>query len=94
MKKLAVTQHAKIASAFTLGGTGFALIGALLPRDDGIHWTIWLALGLMAIGIVYRCIFVKCPHCGDGLFGSRIFPKHCPNCGKNLLENPVEESTL
>ena len=65
MKKLTVSQHAKISTVFVLVGTGFALIGALQPRDDGIHWTIWLALGLMLAGMIYRCIFIKCPYCGD-----------------------------
>ena len=93
MKKCTIGQHAKIAAGIALFGTAMALLSILLNKTDGIHWTFWVAVSIVVIGIVYRCIFIKCPHCGDSLFGCRILPNHCPNCGKNLEENPLEEST-
>ena len=93
MKKLTVTQHAHIQTAFYVLGGILALASCGFRKEDyTIPFTLWIALALVVAGVVWRVIFIKCPHCGDGLYGSRIIPKHCPNCGKSLSINPTEES--
>ena len=39
---------------------------------------------ILAAGLVFRIILIKCPHCGDGLYQSHADLKTCPKCGKPL----------
>ena len=49
-----------------------------------------LAFAFFILGVAYRFITVKCPHCGDRLMGSKKVPDHCPNCGSDLNKLPHE----
>lgn len=88
MKKLTVRQHAGIQTAFYIIGVILALVYYATKASAAI----WLAVVFVIGGVVWRAVFIKCPYCGDGLTGSRSIPRHCPNCGKSLDENPTEES--
>lgn len=90
MKKLTVRQHAGIQNGCNLAAVIMALISFL--SEPKPHFTLWLAIGFVIVGVIWRIIFIKCPHCGDGLTASRRIPKICPNCGKSLDEHPVEEA--
>lgn len=90
MKKLTVRQHAGIQTFWNILAVALVLPNFFL--EDKPTWTIWLGIGCVIIGVVWRVIFIKCPHCGDGLTGSRIVPKTCPSCGKSLDEHPEKES--
>ena len=49
-----------------------------------------LAFVFFFLGMAYRFIFVKCPHCGDKLLGGKKIPDHCPGCGQDLNKLPHE----
>lgn len=89
MKKLTVRQHAAIQTVCN----GLAIVLALISfvSEPKPHFTLWLAIAAVVAGVIWRAVFIKCPHCGDGLTSSRRVPKTCPNCGKSLDEHPVEE---
>ena len=90
MKHLTVRQHAAIQTGCNIVGVACALISFFA---DSYHQpALWLAIGFVVLGVVWRAIFIKCPHCGDGLTGSRSIPHNCPSCGKSLHENPTKES--
>lgn len=90
MKNLTVRQHAGIQTGWNILAVVLALPNFFLENKP--VWTIWLAVGCVIAGVVWRVIFIKCPHCGDGLTGSRVIPHSCPSCGKSLHENPTKES--
>lgn len=87
MKKLTFKQHVAIYSGLFIAGVVLALISYVCSKPLQPHFTLWLAIACIFAGVVWRVIFIKCPHCGDGLYGSRVIPKHCPNCGKDLNTN-------
>jgi uncharacterized OB-fold protein len=45
---------------------------------------LWAGVAVFLSSFVYRIITIKCPHCGSGLYGCRVLPKYCPDCGKEL----------
>ena len=88
MKKLTVKQHAAIQTVLYL--LGIVLVLSYYAYEATV--ALWITPVCIVAGIVWRFLFIKCPHCGDKLTGSRRIPQCCPNCGKSLDENPVEES--
>lgn len=88
MKKLTVTQHARIQMVFYAAAAILALVSYF---NDVSRLPLWLAIICVIAGVVWRAVFIKCPYCGDGLTGSRKIPKCCPNCGNSLSTNPTEE---
>ena len=89
LKKLTNEQHTSILLGFCSLGFFLILISYLLNRPGAPHFTLWLGILSFALSIVWRIIFIKCPHCGDRLLGSRVTPKFCPSCGKEI--NPPNE---
>ena len=67
-----------------VAGAVITMLGCYLSRDFHLHPLAWLGIVLMALGLVWRILYIKCPHCGDGLYGTRTQLKHCPNCGRKL----------
>ena len=39
---------------------------------------------ILASGLVFRILMIKCPHCGDGLYQRHADLKTCPKCGKPI----------
>ena len=64
------------------------LAGSLLMMASGEFRNFYPLLitgGLiLALGLVFRILLIKCPHCGDGLYQSHADLKYCPKCGKKL----------
>ena len=93
MKKLTVRQHADICSGLIIAAVVMALISRFRAPGE-FHFTLWIAAALVVVAFLYRLIFIKCPHCGNRLQGLKRNTMQCPGCGKNLEENPLEESDL
>ena len=83
MRNLTVRQHTRIHTGFMIAAVILALISYAYSKPLQPHFTLWLAVGCVVISIVYRLIYIKCPHGGDKLLGSRVIPKHCPDTNPN-----------
>lgn len=70
-------------AACGLGGV-VTMVGCYISEPYTLHFAAWLGIILIAAGLIWRILFIKCPHCGNGLYGCRVLPKHCPDCGKEL----------
>lgn len=82
MRNLTLRQHILIHQIVMWSGCGIALISALLKPPA--VWLLYIGLGLVIAGLVWRVCFVKCPHCADKLLCSRVLPKYCLSCGKEI----------
>lgn len=85
LKNLSLRTHYKIHLGLLLSGL---LIGFVF---SGIHiehpvMTVGMVIGivLMLSGLVWKFVFVRCPHCGSGMPRGGL-PNFCPCCGKKLL---------
>ena len=48
-------------------------------------YPLMIAGGLiLTLGLIFRILLIKCPHCGDGLYQQHADMKTCPKCGKQL----------
>ena len=84
MKKRTVKQHSMISEAIALVAVVILLLGWLLGESVNPYIFYWLAIAAMVISIIYRAIYVRCPHCGDRWVGVRITPDFCPKCGRYI----------
>ena len=82
----ALSFKAKLNIHHLLCGIGgiVVMVGCYLSKPYTLHFVAWLGLTLIAGGLIWRILFIKCPHCGDGLYQSQAALKFCPNCGKKL----------
>ncbi len=99
MKKLTPKQHLTVSNILIAIGAVFALIDIvfydiLIGENKNQPVLIILALVFLVLSMVYRHRFVKCPHCGDPLTGSKQLPQLCPRCGKSLDSLPTESDNL
>ena len=96
MKSLRPKQHLLIANIITFIGAGFAAVEILLSdvmtgfRNQNVPILLIVAIAFFVLGVAYRLIMVKCPHCGSALTGSKKIPANCPACGSDLSKLPHE----
>lgn len=87
MKKfpnLKLKAHVKIYSFLEVIGAIVFATGCWLSEFGYIHPVVWIGFLLILLGILWCFVFVKCPHCGSGLYYMRHIPAYCPDCGKQL----------
>ena len=84
LEKLHLETHAKIHTALLLGGLVVTAIGAKISEQGSLHILAWTGIVMIAVSILWRILFIKCPHCGSGLYSSQSFPEYCPDCGEKL----------
>ena len=65
-------------------GAVITMAGCYISEPFQLHFIAWIGLALIAAGLIFRILYIKCPHCGDGLYQQRVELKYCPNCGKEL----------
>ena len=64
-----------------------AIAGLGLGKSqEGIHFLLWVAVGLMLGSVVYKVLTLKCPHCGGFLSAKYKLPRACPACGRSIFE--------
>ena len=77
---------AKLNIHYLLCGLGgiVTMLGCYISKPFTLHFVAWLGIALIAAGLVFRILYIKCPYCGDGLYQSHAKLNYCPNCGKKL----------
>lgn len=72
--------------------------GALLMMASGEFrnfYPLLIAGGLtLSLGLAFRILLIKCPHCGDGLYQNHADLKTCPKCGKPLQAHTPSRKDL
>ena len=81
---ISVHDHVRIHTILFWLGTAIVVAGGIFSEPLQPHWLMWLGVAVFLSSPVYRLMFIKCPHCGSGLFSCRVIPKHCPDCGNEL----------
>ena len=66
--------------------TGLVWIGAMLAVLTRYidTWCLYVGLGIVAVGVIYRYTMIRCPHCGYKLIEGKEAPAKCPGCGESL----------
>lgn len=85
LSELSLKNHVIIHFTALFGGIVIGLIGCLFSSENTLHPIVWVGLAAMAVGFVWRLVFVKCPLCGSPLFQTKRIPTYCPDCGKRML---------
>lgn len=65
-------------------GSMITIAGCAMSKNYTLHFVAWLGIAMIAAGLVFRILYIKCPHCGDGLYRQRNYLSRCRNCGKKL----------
>lgn len=82
LKNLSLTEHYVIHIVSMILGAIIALISIQFTPEINIGTIIGFIL--IITSIVWRFLFVKCPHC-HYLFNLRApLPTYCPNCGERV----------
>ena len=81
LKSLSITTHSKIRLIAQLAGI---FIGTVSGEFD---FALGMVTGIILIlaGFLWREIFMRCPHCNHRFPYRYGIPKHCPNCGGQVL---------
>ena len=85
LENLYLETHVKIHTALLLAGILVAGIGAKISEFENLHPVAWIGIVLIAVAMLWRFLFIKCPHCGSKLYSVRSLPQHCPGCGGKLF---------
>ena len=84
LQMLELKTHVKVYSLLEIVGIIVFLIGTWQSEFGNVDSFVWIGILIVALGICWCFSFVKCPHCGSGLYYMRHIPKYCPNCGEKL----------
>lgn len=82
LKNLSLTEHYVIYIVLMLLGAIIALISIQFTPEINIGTIIGFIL--IITSIVWRFLFVKCPHCHCYFSMRAPLPTFCPNCGERV----------
>lgn len=85
LENLCLKTHVKIHTVLLLGGLIVTSIGAKISEFGSLHPVAWIGIVLIAAAMLWRFLFIKCPHCGSKLYSVRELPEYCPDCGEKLV---------
>lgn len=85
LENLCLKAHVKIHTVLLLGGLIVTSIGAKISEFGSLHPVAWIGIVLIAAAMLWRFLFIKCPHCGSKLYSVRELPDYCPDCGEKLV---------
>lgn len=85
LENLYLETHVKIHTVLLLGGLIVTSIGAKISEFGSLHPVAWIGIVLIALAMLWRFLFIKCPHCGSKLYSVRELPEYCPDCGEKLV---------
>lgn len=68
-------------------GILFAGFGISFENEKMVLAFVITGTLIFILGLIQAFVFYVCPHCGYSLMNVRgEVPKHCPECGKTLVE--------
>lgn len=85
LQDLHLETHVKIHTLLLLGGLIVTGIGGKISEFGRLHVVAWIGILLIALSMLWRFLFIKCPHCGSKLYSVRELPEYCPDCGEKLV---------
>ena len=85
MNKWTLQTHLLICRVSFWLGLVITIIGCQLSPQGSLHWVAWPGIAIILLSNLWRILFIKCPHCGSGMYNLNAFPEYCPDCGKKLL---------
>ena len=85
LENLYLETHVKIHTVLLLSGLVVTGIGAKISQFGRLHILAWIGIALIAAAMLWRFLFIKCPHCGSKLFSVQELPEYCPDCGEKLV---------
>ena len=85
LENLCLKTHVKIHTVLLLGGLIVTSIGAKISEFGSLHPVAWIGIVFIALAMLWRFLFIKCPHCGSKLYSVRELPEYCPDCGEKLV---------
>ena len=83
-RPMSIHNHTKIHTALFCLGVAIVGVSAFFNKPLQPNWLLCIGAAVFLSSFLYRIITIRCPHCGSGLYGCRVLPKHCPDCGKEL----------
>lgn len=86
MNKLSIRAHLVIANCIMFIGGVITLVDMFHHDGKARLWMVGVGFIFVLIGLGYRTMTVRCPHCDDPLIGSWRLPSECPKCGHILKE--------
>jgi len=84
LTELSLKQHAAIHTATLWVALAVIALGGWSSEQGSLNVVAWLGIAILGISLLWRFLFIKCPHCGSGLYNARELPEYCPDCGKKL----------
>lgn len=84
LESLSFKQRLYIHYGLCVAGSILIMAGSQGSNPSLLHPVVILGILTLAAGLIFRILYVKCPHCGDGLYQSHADLKTCPSCGKDL----------
>ena len=85
LKELDIHPHLLIHRLLFWLSIVLCIIGCRISEQGSLHFVAWLGIAAILLSTLWRILFIKCPHCGSGLYNVNSFPEYCPDCGKKLL---------
>ena len=82
LKNLPITEHYAIHIVSMILGAIIALIGIQFTPEINVGTIIGVIL--MIVSLVWRFLFLKCPHCHCYFNMRAPLPTFCPNCGERI----------
>ncbi len=82
LKNLSLAEHYAIHCATLFFGGIIALIGIQFTPEINVGTIIGVIL--IITSLVWRFLFVKCPHCHCQFNLRAPLPTFCPNCGERI----------
>ena len=71
-----------------VAGSVLIMLGSQGSNPSLLHPVFVIGILTLISGLIFRVLYVKCPHCGDGQYLSHADLKNCCRCGKDLNDTP------
>ena len=85
LQAMYMSTHVNIHTFALVVGLVVTAIGGKISEFGSLHPVAWIGIGIIALSMLWRFVFIKCPNCGSRLYSVQSLPQHCPDCGEKLF---------